>query len=86
MKLWKLWAKALGEKTGNNDLEADFVAIIRTLIFITYFVTNFMICAGVLRHWNDNLNNGTRDHTQECQRQSLKQDHITPLEVSPFRP
>lgn len=53
MKLWRLWAKSIGEKSGSNDKEADSVAIIRTLIFLTYFMTNLFICAGVVRHWND---------------------------------
>ena len=51
--LWRLWAKALGEKSGNNDLEADLVAIIRTVIVLTYIITNIFIVAGVIRHWND---------------------------------
>ena len=51
--LWRLWAKSLGEKTGKNDREADYIAIIRTVIFITYLITNLFIIAGVVRHWND---------------------------------
>jgi hypothetical protein len=50
---WRLWASALGEKAGKNDAEANIVAAVRTLIFITYFVTNLFIVAGVIRHWND---------------------------------
>lgn len=52
--MWRLWAKALGEKAAKNDREADNVARIRTLIFITYLITNLFIVAGVIRHWNDN--------------------------------
>jgi hypothetical protein len=48
---WRLWAKALGEKTGNTDAEADRVACIRTVIVLTYVITNFFIIAGVIRHW-----------------------------------
>jgi hypothetical protein len=51
--MWRLWAKALGEKTGNNDREADLVAIIRSIIVSCYLLTNLIIVAGVLRHWND---------------------------------
>ena len=54
MKMWRLWAKALGQKASKSNKEADRVAIIRTFIFISYFVTNLFIIAGVLRHWNDN--------------------------------
>jgi hypothetical protein len=49
--MWRLWAKALGEKTGKSDKEADKIAVIRTLIVITYLVTNAFIVAGVIRHW-----------------------------------
>ena len=52
-KLWRLWCKALGEKYGRNDREADTIACIRTLIFISYLVTNLFIISGVIRHWND---------------------------------
>lgn len=32
---------------------ADRVAIVRSIIFTTYLVTNCFIVAGVVRHWND---------------------------------
>ena len=51
--IWRLWCKALGKKALDNDREADYVAGIRTIIFITYFITNLFIIAGVVRHWND---------------------------------
>jgi len=51
--VWRLWASALGEKAGKTDAEANIVAAVRTLIFITYFATNLFIVAGVIRHWND---------------------------------
>ena len=50
-KAWRLWAKALGAKEGNNDHEADRIALIRTLIIICYVITNIFIIAGVIRHW-----------------------------------
>jgi hypothetical protein len=50
-QFWRLWAKALGEKTGSNDQEADRIAFIRTVIVLTYIVTNCFIIAGVIRHW-----------------------------------
>lgn len=49
--MWKLWAKALGEKASNDNDEADKVAIIRTLIVACYIITNIFIVAGVIRHW-----------------------------------
>ena len=48
---WRLWAKALGEKSGNTDAEANLVAVIRTCIVLCYIVTNCFIAAGVIRHW-----------------------------------
>jgi len=51
--IWRLWAKALGEKSGKNDRESDTIAWIRTLIFVSYLVTNVAIVANAIRHWND---------------------------------
>ena len=50
-KFWRMWAKALGEKSGDTDREADRIALIRTLIVLTYIITNLFIVAGVIRHW-----------------------------------
>lgn len=50
---WRWWAKALGEKASKCDRESDHIAIIRTVIFGTYLITNCFIIAGVIRHWND---------------------------------
>lgn len=49
--MWRIWAKALGEKTGKDNKEADRVAVLRTLIVLVYLVTNMFIVAGVIRHW-----------------------------------
>jgi hypothetical protein len=49
--MWRIWAKALGEKASNDDREADRVAFIRTLIIVSYVITNIFIIAGVIRHW-----------------------------------
>lgn len=49
--MWRLWAKALGEKASSDSKEADTVAFIRTVILISYFITNLFIVAGVIRHW-----------------------------------
>ena len=49
--MWRLWAKALGEKHGKDDSEADKIAIIRTCIVLSYIVTNAFIVSGVIRHW-----------------------------------
>jgi hypothetical protein len=52
-QMWRLWAKSLGEKAHPKNHLADRVAVIRTIIFITYLITNCFIVAGVIRHWND---------------------------------
>ena len=49
--LWRIWAKAPGEKTGSSDKEADRIACIRTAVVICYLITNMFIIAGVIRHW-----------------------------------
>ena len=51
-KIWRIWAKALGEKAGNTDQEADLIACFRTFIVLSYIITNCFIVAGVIRHWN----------------------------------
>jgi hypothetical protein len=56
-KLWRLWAKALGEKASKCNKESDKIALIRTFIFASYLITNCFIIAGVVRHWNDKPNN-----------------------------
>ena len=48
---WNVWAKSLGEKAHPNDKFADRVAFVRTIIVLSYLVTNCFIIAGVIRHW-----------------------------------
>ena len=50
---WRVLAKALGEKAHSDDRLADQVAVIRVAILLGYMATNVMICAGVVRHWNN---------------------------------
>jgi len=49
--MWRLWAKALGDKYGLTDQEADAVCWIRTGIVLCYLVTNVVIVLGVVHHW-----------------------------------
>jgi hypothetical protein len=51
--MWRIWAKAIGEKAHKHDNIADKVAVVRTVIFATYLITNMFIVAGVIKHWND---------------------------------
>ena len=54
-KLWEIWKYALGsfsdEKTKPYD---NYVVLVRSVIFVSYLVTNCFIIAGVVRHWDDN--------------------------------
>ena len=54
IKLWRIWKYALGsfsdEKTEPYD---SYVVLVRSVIFISYLVTNCFIIAGVIRHWGD---------------------------------
>jgi hypothetical protein len=52
--IWRIWAKALGERGSKCDREADIIACVRTFIFLTYLITNIAIVANAVRHWNDN--------------------------------
>jgi len=51
LSMWRLWAKALSQKEGITDREADIVAAFRTSIVLFYIITNCFIIAGVIRHW-----------------------------------
>tara|TARA_A200000159_G_scaffold110576_1_gene103599 strand:+ start:18626 stop:18871 length:246 start_codon:yes stop_codon:yes gene_type:complete len=61
-KAWRVWAKALGQKDGRNDREADTIAGIRTLIFVSYMVTNIAIVANAVRHWDNRQTVPMVDH------------------------
>lgn len=52
-KVWRIIAKALGEKSGVDDRESDIIACIRLGIVVSYIFTNCFIVAGVIRHWNN---------------------------------
>ena len=49
--MWRLLAKALGERASRCDRESDRVALIRLVILASYLITNCFIVAGVIRHW-----------------------------------
>jgi hypothetical protein len=50
-KLWKFWARALGEKIGEDNSKADAVAWIRTFIVLQAVITNAFIVWNILRKW-----------------------------------
>ncbi len=51
--MWKIWKYSLGsfsdEKTQRYD---NYVALVRSIIFVSYLVTNCFIISGVIRHWD----------------------------------
>lgn len=47
--MWRLIAKSLGEKSGSTDKEADQVAIIRLIMFMSILITNGFIVYNALR-------------------------------------
>ena len=52
--VWRTWKYALGSFSDNKTAKYDnAVCILRSFIFVTYFVTNCFITAGVIRHWGD---------------------------------
>ena len=63
--MWRLWSYALGRKEGRSDREANIIASIRTIIFISYMVTNVAIVANAVRHWNDVNSNCSQGHTTQ---------------------
>ena len=53
-KIWEIWKYSLGSFSDDKTAPYDnYVAIIRTSIFVSYMVTNAFIVSGVIRHWND---------------------------------
>lgn len=52
-KFWRYWARALGEKVGEDNRKADAVAFIRTLIILQAVICNVLIVWNIIRRWND---------------------------------
>ena len=53
----KVWKYALGSFSDEKTKEVDNqVIIVRSLIFLSYLITNCFIISGVIRHWNNGNN------------------------------
>ena len=51
----RVWKYSLGSFSDSKTERYDnWIALIRTIIFVSYMVTNSFIVAGVIRHWNGN--------------------------------
>ena len=44
-RLWRVWAKALGDKASNDSKTADQVAIVRTAFVVLTIITEIHIIA-----------------------------------------
>ena len=73
--MWRVWAKALGQKDGRDVKEADKIAIIRTFIMVQLIITNFFIIAGITK----NLWFGHKD--TKCSVMSINKDTVPPNKV-----
>ena len=49
--MWRLWARALGEKIGSTNKEADAVARFRTIIVAQAIITNLLIALNIIIGW-----------------------------------
>ena len=53
-KVWEIWKYSLGSFSDDKTAPYDnYVACIRTVIFVSYMVTNVAIVANAVRHWDD---------------------------------
>ena len=56
--LIKIWKYSLGSFSDDKTAPYDnYVASVRTVIFVSYLVTNAFIISGVIRHWNEDTSN-----------------------------
>ena len=48
-----VWKYSLGSFSDSKTEKYDnWIALVRTVIFVSYMVTNSFIVAGVIRHWD----------------------------------
>ena len=52
-KLWDVWKYSLGSFSDDKTEQYDnYIVVVRTILFLSYLVTNCFIISGVVRHWN----------------------------------
>ena len=82
--IWKIWKYALGSFADDKTRDYDnIVAIVRTVILLTYLTTNTFIISGVIRHWNYD-NTKLAAPQQEVAQTQEKATHDTGCE-SPYQ-
>ena len=65
--IWKIWKYALGSFADDKTHDYDnVVAVVRTIILLTYLITNTFIISGVIRHWNYDNNTELAETQQEA--------------------
>ena len=65
--IWKIWKYALGSFADDKTRDYDnVVAIVRTIILLTYLITNAFIISGVIRHWNYDNNTELAETQQQA--------------------
>ena len=53
-EVWRIWKYSLGSFNDSTTKKYDNqIVIVRSIIFISYLITNCFITAGVIRHWGD---------------------------------
>ena len=71
-KIWNIWKYALGSFSDEKTKEYDNpVLIVRSLIFVSYLITNCFIISGVIRHWNN-----VPTKRLPIQHQSIQEEHL----------
>ena len=54
VRLWRIWKYALGSFSDAKTKRYDnYIVLVRSVIFISYLITNCFIISGVIHHWND---------------------------------
>ena len=61
--VWKYSMGSFSDSSGASNIHTNiknrengenWIALVRTVIFVSYMVTNSFIVAGVIRHWDSN--------------------------------
>ena len=64
--IWKIWKYALGSFADDKTRDYDnVVAIVRTILLLTYLITIAFIISGVIRHWNYDNNTKLAETQQQ---------------------
>ena len=71
-KALTIWKYALGSFSDDRTKEYDnYVVVVRTVIFVSYLITNCFIISGVIRHWNN-----VPTERLPIQHQSIQKEYI----------